>query len=114
MARTTAILLAVTLAVAGLAGVAAGADPPPEIALLIEQHRFAPAEIRVKAGLPFVLVITNRDGGAEEFESRALRIEKIIPAGKTIRLRMPALKPGTYPFAGEYHEATAQGRIVAE
>jgi hypothetical protein len=27
---------------------------------------------------------------------------------------MPALKPGTYRFVGEYHEQTAQGRIVAE
>jgi len=68
----------------------------------------------VKAGIPFVLVITNKDGGPEEFESKELRIEKIIPAGKTVRLRMPPLKAGTYPFVGEYHATTAKGRIVAE
>ena len=34
--------------------------------------------------------------------------------GKTVKLKMPALKPGSYSFVGEYHEATAQGRIVAE
>jgi plastocyanin len=92
----------------------AGADPPPEIALKIEQNRFTPEEIRVKAGAPFVLVITNTDRAAEEFESKELRIEKVIPAGKTVRLRMPALKPGSYPFVGEYHAPTARGRIVAE
>jgi len=27
---------------------------------------------------------------------------------------MPALKPGTYGFLGEYQETTVKGRIVAE
>jgi hypothetical protein len=27
---------------------------------------------------------------------------------------MRALKPGTNPFIGEFHESTAKGRIVAE
>jgi plastocyanin len=93
---------------------ALAADTPAEIALTIENNRFAPEEIRVKAGAPFVLVITNKDGSAEEFESRDLRIEKVVPAGKTIRLRMPSLKAGSYGFIGEYHEQTAKGRLVVE
>jgi plastocyanin len=92
----------------------AEADAPPEIALTIENNRFQPEEIRVKAGAAFVLIITNKDKAAEEFESRDLRIEKVIPGGKTLRLKMPALKPGSYGFVGEYHEKTAKGRIVAE
>lgn len=96
------------------AGPASSADQPPEVALTIENHRFSPEEFKVKAGTPFVLVITNKDKTAEEFESRDLRIEKVIPAGKTLRMRMPGLKPGTYPFVGEYHESTAKGRIIAE
>ncbi len=97
--------------------VAAGAraaDPPREVPLTIEQHRFQPEEIRVKAGAPFVLVVTNKDAGPEEFESSELRIEKVIPAGKTVRLQIRALKAGAYQFVGEYHEKTAKGRIVAE
>ena len=112
MARITLVLL-----VAGglaLGGAAAAADATPEIALTIEKNQFTPEEIRVKAGAPFVLVITNKDKAAEEFESRELRIEKVIPAGKTVRMKLPSLKPGTYGFAGEYHEKTAKGRIVAE
>ena len=91
-----------------------GAQEVPEVALQIEQNRFQPEEIRVKAGQAFVLVITNKDKGPEEFESKDLRIEKVIPAGKTVRLRMPALKAGSYGFVGEYHEKTAKGRIIAE
>ena len=111
------ITLALALLVAGglaLGGAAAVADATADIALTIEKNQFAPEEIRVKAGVPFVLVITNRDKAAEEFESRELRIEKVIPAGKTVRLKLPPLKPGSYGFAGEYHEKTAKGRIVAE
>jgi len=90
------------------------ADAPPEVTLTIENNRFSPEEIKVKAGAGFVLAITNKDKSAEEFESKDLRIEKVIPAGKTVKLKMPALKPGSYGFVGEYHEKTAKGRIVAE
>jgi len=102
------ILLCVLSIVAG----AAAADL--EIPVVIEKNRFQPQEIKVKAGTPFVLVVTNKDATPEEFESKELRIEKVIPGGKTLKIRVRALKPGTYPFVGEYHEATAKGRIVAE
>src|SRR5215471_1302126 len=90
------------------------ADEPKEITLTIENNRFSPEEIKVKAGAGFVLVVVNKDKAAEEFESKDLRIEKVIPAGKTVRLKIPALKPGSYSFVGEYHEKTAKGKIVAE
>jgi plastocyanin len=109
---SVAALLVACLAL--MSSSASAADAPPEIALTIESNRFQPEEIRVKAGAAFVLVIANKDKAAEEFESHDLRIEKVIPGGKTIRLKMPALKPGSYSFVGEYHEKTAKGRIVAE
>jgi plastocyanin len=111
MRRVVLVLAAFGIAVAAAAALAAD---PPEIAVTIEKNRFQPDEIRVKAGVPFVLVVTNKDAGPEEFESKELRIEKVIPGGKTLKIRVRALKPGTYPFAGEYHETTAKGRIVAE
>jgi len=90
------------------------AEAPAEVALTITQHRFQPEDIHVKAGAPFILVVTNKDSTAEEFESTELRLEKVIPAGKTVRLKMPALKPGTYRFLGEFHAQTAQGRLLVE
>jgi plastocyanin len=108
------LAIALSLLAAVAAAPAVAADAPPEVALSIENNRFAPEELRVKAGAPFVIVVTNKDGGPEEFESKDLRIEKVIPGGKTVRLRLPALKAGSYGFVGEYHEKTAKGRIVAE
>jgi plastocyanin len=106
-----AVVLTVALCLAAV-GVAGAADT--EIPITIENNRFSPEEIKVKAGAPFVLVVTNKDSGPEEFESKELRIEKVVPGGKTLKIRVRALKPGTYPFIGEYHEKTAKGRIVAE
>lgn len=99
---------------AGLPAAYAQAPALPELTLTIEQHKFTPEELKVKAGQAFVLVVTNKDATSEEFESKELRVERIVPANKTLKLRMPPLKPGTYRFFGEYHEATAKGRIVAE
>ena len=106
------LALAFLLAIIAAPGAAPAADP--EVALVIEKNRFQPEEIKVKAGVPFVLVVTNKDGAPEEFESKDLRLEKVIPAGKTVRIRVPALKAGAYRFVGEYHEATAKGRVLAE
>ena len=114
MRRVIWLLQVVLLCIACSAALAAAADTPPELALTLDQHRFSPDELRVKANAPFILVITNKDKEDEEFEISTLRIEQIVPGGKTLPLKMPALKPGTYEFVGEFHEKTAKGRIVAE
>ena len=112
--RIVVVALAVMVMVGGLPAAGWAADPPKEIPLTIENNKFSPDEIRVKAGAPFVLVVTNKDTTPEEFESKTLKIEKVIPGGKTMKIRIPSLKQGTYPFVGEFHEATAKGKIIAE
>jgi plastocyanin domain-containing protein len=107
------LMLAVALVALGATETSAQ-DKPTEIPVTIENNRFVPSEIKVKAGKPFVLVVTNKDAKPEEFESKELRIEKVIPAGKTASIRVRALKPGTYPFFGEFNPKTAQGQIIAE
>ena len=107
-------VLAGVLILAAALGAPAECADSPEIPLTIENHRFTPEEITVKAGTSFILIIVNKDAMAEEFESHDLRIEKVIPAGKTLRLRMPPLKKGTYGFIGDFNPSTAKGRIIAE
>src|SRR5262245_21220623 len=97
MRRFRPVLMSVCLVLVALS--AAVADL--EIPVTIEKNQFQPSEIKVKAGQPFVLVVTNKDSTPEEFESKELRIEKVIPAGKTMKIRVRSLKPGTYPFVGE-------------
>src|SRR5262245_9886655 len=108
------LLQVILLCIACSAVLVFAADTPPQLTLTLDQHRFSPEELRVKANTPFLLVITNKDKEDEEFEISSLRIEQIVPGGKTLQLKMPALKPGTYKFVGEFHEKTAKGRIIAE
>ncbi len=81
--------------------------------LIIENGRFHPEVVEVRAGQRFKLVITNRGPGPEEFESRELRKEKVLAPGVTRSVVFAPLKPGEYRFFGEFHPETAQGRIIA-
>ena len=111
--RLTLQIVGVALGLLSIAGAAAAADAPPEIPLTLDKNQFQPSEVKVKANAPFVLVITNKGAKAAEFESKDLRVEKVVPAGKTVNVRIRALKPGTYAFIDDFnHQAT--GRIVAE
>lgn len=80
----------------------------------IKDHVFSPTEIKVPAGQAFVLKVINEDDTPEEFESHELKVEKVIAGGKTGTVHIRALEKGTYPFIGEYNEATAKGVIIAE
>jgi len=82
--------------------------------LTAKDGRFYPETIEVPAGTRFKLVIANEGPGPEEFESDDPRREKVLAAGSTSFLVFPALKPGVYPFFGEFHPETAKGRIVVK
>jgi plastocyanin len=111
--RLTLLIAGLLVGLVVVAGPASAADPRPEIALTIEKDQFQPSEIKVKANTPFTLVVTNKNAKAAEFESKDLRVEKVVPAGKTINVLIRALKPGTYAFFDDFNKA-ATGRIVAE
>lgn len=85
-----------------------------EFQLVIREHKFEPAELTVPAGQKIRLVVKNEDATPEEFESRKLKREKVIAGKGSATLLIGPLAPGVYPFAGEYHEASAQGKLIAK
>ncbi len=93
---------------------AANAAELPVYHLTIQNGRFYPETLEVKAGERFKIIISNKGPGAEEFESTELRKEKVLAPGVTSFLVFAPLKPGAYRFFGEFHPDTAQGRIVAK
>lgn len=86
----------------------------PEVLLVIKNHRFQPAEVKVPAGQRIKLIVHNQDSTPEEFESHSLNREKVVPAGAKASIFIGPLTPGRYEFYGEYNEATAKGAVVAE
>ena len=85
-----------------------------EFNIVIRDHKFEPQEIRVPAGKRVSISITNEDASPEEFESRTLKVEKVIPGKSKGVVRIGPLAPGRYEFIGEFHADTAKGVVIAE
>jgi plastocyanin len=86
----------------------------PTFELIAKDGRFHPDTIEVPAGQRFRLRVTNHNAGPEEFESTELRKELVLAPGATRSVVVAPLKPGAYPFFGEFHPDTARGRIIAK
>jgi len=85
-----------------------------EFLVQIKDHKFEPAEIEVPANQQFKLIVENLDKTLEEFESVDLKKEKLVGAGKKVSIVISPLKSGEYKFFGDFHQKTAQGKIVAK
>jgi len=104
-------VLAMALAVLGAPGVNALAQ---EFNLVIRNHKFEPEEIRVPAGKRVSVYVTNEDATPEEFDSSALKVEKVIAGRSKALVRIGPLDAGRYEFMGEFHAETAKGVVIAE
>jgi plastocyanin len=96
-----------------LAGTAA-ADVMPEYTLVIKNHVYQPSELHVPAGAKFKIIVRNEDATAEEFESTDFGREKIVPPNSNITVFVGPLRAGSYGFFGDFHQDTAQGRLIVE
>jgi len=86
----------------------------PVYEIEIRDHLFYPAELRVPAGQKIKLQVINQDDTPEEFESFELNREKVIMGKRKATIFIGPLRPGEYPYFGEFHPETAQGVIIAE
>jgi hypothetical protein len=85
-----------------------------EFTLTIKDHVFTPAEITIPANKRVQVTVVNDDDTPEEFESHAMKVEKVIPGKSKAVVRIGPLKPGRYSFVGEFHEDTAKGTLIAK
>ena len=85
-----------------------------EYKLTVRNHRFVPAELSIPANTKVKLAVVNEDATPEEFESHELNREKVVTGNSTISVYVGPLKPGRYPFFGDFHQDTAQGALIAK
>jgi plastocyanin len=85
-----------------------------ELSITIKDHKFEPAELKVPAKKRVTLTVINSDSTPEEFESKKLKVEKVIPGKSKAVVRFGPLEAGRYEFVGEFHEDTAKGVVIAE
>lgn len=97
----------------GSAGLAC-ADDLTTYQITLKDHRFTPAEIHVPTGKPFLVVVTNSNDAADEFEMLLPAVEKPLQPGQQGKLRIRPLGPGRFPFFGESDPDNEQGVFVSE
>lgn len=93
---------------------AALAQQPVDITIQVKNNKFDPAEIEAPANTPIRLKVKNLDPKPMEFESKSLRVEKIISGGGEATFNIRAQKPGRYEFFDEFHEDTTRGTLVVK
>ena len=84
------------------------------VTITIKDHKFSPAEVKVPAGQRVILTVVNDDPTPEEFESKLMKVEKVIPGKSKAKIRIGPFEKGRYPFIGEFNRATANGVLIAE
>ena len=100
--------------VIGIGAPLALADDSAKVSVTLKDHKFSPAEPSAPAGKPIVIEVTNLDPTPSEFESKTLRVEKVVPAGKKVSIQVRPLAAGRYRFFDDYHEDTTEGFLVVK
>src|SRR5437879_12733017 len=89
---TMSLLLAACSTLA-LLPMADAQSKPVEIPITVENQKFTPAEVKVKAGQPFASVVTKKDAKPAEVETKRPGFERVLPPGKQISIPVRSLRP---------------------
>jgi hypothetical protein len=111
------VAFAASLGLAFIIGVGAPlavADDAARVSVTLKDHKFSPAEPTAPAGKPIIIDVSNLDATPSEFESKTLRVEKVVPGGGKIAVQIRPLGPGRYRFFDDYHEDTTEGFLVVK
>ena len=107
------IPIAVVCAVTLLSVSPSSAQQATEIQVSYSSGQFQPSELRAPADKPITFRIKNLDGKAMEFESKSLRVEKVVAANSEGVINVRALKPGRYEFYDDFNEK-ARGALTVQ
>jgi len=89
------------------------AQQATEVQVSYSNGQFQPSELRAPADKPVTVRVKNLDAKAMEFESKSLRVEKVVAAKSEGVINVRALKPGRYEFYDDFNEK-ARGALVVQ
>jgi hypothetical protein len=113
MVITRKLVLAALCAIAVLPISPSQAQQATEIQLTYSKGQFQPSELRAPADKPITVRLKNLDAKAMEFESKSLRVEKVVAANSEGIINVRPLKPGRYEFYDDFNEK-ARGALVVQ
>ena len=85
-----------------------------EVTITVKDHAFNPAQIEIPAGKAVALRVKNLDSSPMEFESKSLRVEKVLTGNGEAIINIRPQKPGRYEFFDDFHAATTKGVVVVK
>jgi len=85
-----------------------------QFSIVAKDGKLEPSELVVPAGKKIKIDISNEGKTPIEFESKALKVEKVLAPGARSSVTINPLKPGEYAFFDEFHPQTSKGRIIAK
>jgi hypothetical protein len=106
-------ILAALCAIAVLPISPSQAQQATEVQITYSKGQFQPSELRAPADKPITVRVKNLDAKAMEFESKSLRVEKVVAANSEGVINVRALKPGRYEFYDDFNEK-ARGALVVQ
>jgi heme/copper-type cytochrome/quinol oxidase subunit 2 len=89
------------------------AQQATEVQVSYSKGQFQPSELRAPADKPVSIRVKNLDAKAMEFESKSLRVEKVVAANGEGVVNVRALKPGRYEFYDDFNEK-ARGVLTVQ
>src|SRR5258708_1217175 len=98
------LILAAICAIAMLPVPASQAQQPTEVQGTYSNGQFQASELRGPPDKPITVRVKNLDAKAMEFESKSLRVEKVVAAKSEGVINVRALKPGRYEFYDDFNE----------
>jgi heme/copper-type cytochrome/quinol oxidase subunit 2 len=107
------LTLAALCAIAVLPISPSQAQQATEVQVTYSKGQFQPSELRAPADKPITVRVKNPDAKAMEFESKSLRVEKVVAANSEGVINVRALKPGRYEFYDDFNEK-ARGALVVQ
>ncbi|MFO1398013.1 MAG: cupredoxin domain-containing protein [Burkholderiales bacterium] len=111
LARFAGFALAATLVVAAPL---ASAQEMVELTVVAKGGKLEPAELAAPAGKKIRITVRNEEKKAIEFESKPLKVEKVLAPGATATVNVAPLKAGEYVFVDEFNEKNARGKLVVK
>ena len=107
------LTLAAICAIAILPVSPSQAQQATEVQVSYSNGQFQPSELRAPADKPIAVRVKNLDAKAMEFESKSLRVEKVVAAKSEGAINVRALKPGKYDFFDDFNQAN-RGTLIVE
>jgi len=111
--RMKFVAMACTAVAVAISAGSLSAQDAAAVAISVKDHQFDPAELHAPANKPLAIRVKNFDSGPMEFESKSLKVEKVITAGGEGVVNVRALAPGRYEFFDDFHQQT-RGFLVVQ